>query len=384
MQSRTLLRCWAVGLLAGLLSTAPTWASETVTVTGQSNIDKAQALNDALRKAVEQAGRLHIATWSTVSNHRIVQDVVKARAHGIVRSYTEIESQRSSNGVWTVKIKAEVRKDTLEATWAEVEHLMDQLGEPTIMLFFDDLRVSVGGDESSGRQLPRSPAGSQLIKVLVDAGFRVKDRPRSEVLKRKNMGDARDDDRFELFKLEDNFGADLYVEGVAIVEGPQYLKRVKLYKWKTTAWCKVYWADSGDIVHVSNVKGQPRTYRDDSESNAIKLLGSTGRALGEELKDGLIDKLARRAVEGVTIRIKIDGVEARRQFAIEDALKTIKHIETVKVVGQYDTAVRFEVKTKLLRQNLVRELMLKEFPGFKLSNPRSEGRGVTFKVEAKE
>jgi len=378
MRSRVLLPFWAVGLLAGPLSTAPAWASETVTVTGQSAINEAEALNDAYRKAVEQAGRLHIAAWSTTSNYRIVQDVVKARADGIVRKHKVLDSGRSPDGTWTVKIEAEVRKGTLEATWADVLHLMEQLGEPTIMLFFDDLRVPVGGVESSGQPLPRSPVRSQLMKVLDDAGFRVKDQSRFEVLKKKNMIDARDDDRFELFKLEDNFGADLYVEGVAIAEGPKYLERSKFYNWKTTGWCKVYWSDSGDIVHVSNVKGQQKNFGDDSESNAIKLLGVAGRTLGEELKNGLIDKLARRAVEGTMVQIKIDGVEPRRQFEIEDKLKAIEHVGSLRVVKQYKTAVLFEVKTKLLRQNLVRELVLTEFRDFKLGDPSSEGRTVVF------
>jgi hypothetical protein len=373
---------WLV--LAAVALVMPLTASaETVTVTGQSAISEREAINDALRNAVERVGEVQIASWSKVQNYELVQDVIKSRVSGLVTDHEVIESGKTADGVFTVHVRAEVSRQVLDATWADVQNLMEQLGEPTIMLFFDDLKQIVGAPdpESFGRQ---SPVTNKIVKVLTDSGFRVIHRNRFEFLKSKNMLDARDEERFALYKAEDTHGADIYLDGMAMAEGPMFLQRTGLYKWRTTARCAAYWSDSGEILFSTDLEDAEKNYADPSDVNAIKLLNYTANELAAQIRGRLLETLARRAVEGGIITIKFDNADIDQQFEIEDFLKEMESASSVRLVRRHDTAVILELRTKLLLSELERKLLRTKFDGFRFGAPQTEGRTVVFRVRPTE
>ncbi len=369
-----------ITLLAGVLARTSVAGAESVTVTGQSAISEREAVNDALRTAVERVGKVEIASWSTVENYELVQDVIKTRVKGLVTKHKVLSSEQGADKVWTVSVRAEVSPDALNATWADVEHLMDQLGEPTIMLFFDDMKQLVGWPDPKpfDRQ---SPVTTHLVKVLTDSGFRVIHRARHEFLKSKNMLDAKNEERYALYKAEDTFGADIYIDGTAIAEGPMLLERSGLYRWQTTARCTAYWSDSGMVMFSTDLKISKKNFSDPSEANAIKLLDHTADLIGQQVKSKLMQRLARRAVEGGIITIKIDNAEVEQQFTVEDFLKEFEGVRSVRLIKRYDTAVILEIKTKLLLPSLERKLLRSKFDGFRLGVPHTQGRTVVFKLK---
>lgn len=375
------INAFAGFLVFALVCAMPTGVrAGVVLVSGQSAISEEEAINDALRNAVERTGKIKVASWSKVENYQLAQDVIKTRVDGLVTQHEIKSRSQSPDGVWTVEVLAEVQESVLDTAWADVLHLMEQLGEPTIMLFFDDLKQIAGAPdpEPFGRQ---SPVTTHIIKLLTDAGFRVIHRDRFEFLKSKNMLDARDEDRFALYKAQDTYGADIYLEGTAIAEGPMLLERSGLYKWRTSGRCTSYWSDSGEVIFATDLEDAEKNFSDPSETNAIKLLDHTAGELGRQIKRRLLETLAQRAVEGGVITIKFDDADVDQQFAIEDHLKGMEHVASVRLVKRYDTAVVLEVRTKLLMPSLERALLRTRFEGFKLGVPQAEGRTVVFKVK---
>ena len=382
MTTRVLTKCILnFVLLAGTCFVpSPVWAG-IVKVTGQSAISEKEAINDALRNAVERTGKIKVASWSTVENYQLAQDVIKTRVDGLVTHHEVQRKDKSADGVWTVEVVAEVQESALDSTWADVLHLMEQLGEPTIMLFFDDLKQIAGAPdpEPFGRQ---SPVTTHIVKVLTDSGFRVIHRARYEFLKSKNMLDAKDDDRFALYKAEDTYGADIYLDGTAIAEGPMLLERSGLHKWRTSGRCTAYWSDSGEVIFATDLEDAEKNFGDPSETNASKLLDYTAGELARQIKGRLLETLARRAVEGGVITVKFDNADVDQQFTIEDYLKEMENVSSVRLVKRFDTAVVLEVRTKQLMQTIERTLLRNKFDGFKLGVPQTEGRTVVFKVKS--
>jgi len=370
-------------MIAGVGSIPAALRAGVVSVTGQSAISEKEAINDALRNAVERTGKIKIASWSTVQNYELAQDVIKTRVDGLVTHHEVKAKSKSPDGVWTVEVLADVQESVLDTTWADVLHLMEQLGEPTITLFFDDLKQIAGAPDPEPFER-QSPVTTHIIKLLTDSGFRVIHRARYEFLKSKNMLDARDEDRYALYKAEDTYGADIYLDGTAIAEGPMLLERSGLHKWRTTGRCTAYWSDSGEVIFATDLQDAEKNFSDPSETNAIKLLDYTAGELGRQIKERLLETLARRAVEGGVITIKFDDADVDQQFSIEDHLKEMENVASVRLVKRHDTAVILEVRTKLLMQTLERSLLRTKFDGFRLGVPQTEGRTVVFRIKPAE
>ena len=159
------------------------------------------------------------------------------------------------------------------------------------------------------------------------------------------------------------------------------LARSGLHKWRTTGRCTAYWSDSGEVIFATDLADAEKNFGDPSETNAIKLLDYTAGELGRQIKDRLMETLARRAVEGGVLTIKFDNADVDQQFTIEDFLKDMENVASVRLVKRQDTAVILEVRTKLLMQTLERSLLRTKFEGFRLGVPQTEGRTVVFKVK---
>ena len=75
---------------------------------GDSTAAREQALTDALREAVRLGAGVNIASQSQASNFALDYDRVFAAAFGYVKSYKVIESGMGKDGIYHVKVEAEV------------------------------------------------------------------------------------------------------------------------------------------------------------------------------------------------------------------------------------------------------------------------------------
>ncbi len=95
---------------------APACLAATVTVTGQGGSERS-ALHQAMRQAVEQQVGVTLDSRSYVQNYRLINDRVYSQAEGYIRSYEVLESGQA-NGIYTVKIRADVQEQKLSTALA--------------------------------------------------------------------------------------------------------------------------------------------------------------------------------------------------------------------------------------------------------------------------
>jgi len=258
---------------------------------------------------------------------------------------------------------------------------MQQLGKPKLMLFLDVVKT-----HPSGRD-PVPLAGGHAVTVrimdtLTEAGFTVKDRDRFEFLKEHGKLNSRDDDRFNLYKMTDqDFGAHLYVEGEVTATGP--VPRSEFHHWNAEGWLKVCWSDSGDILAAVPQHREQKNYRDPGDGGASELVDIVAEVLAEKLRAKLLEQLARRALEGVSMTVKIDGLQPRQMFAIEDRMKTFEGITRVSPGTVNESAVQYEVQGKSLASTLYRQLTEANFADFVLSDPKLQGHTLSFTAKKK-
>lgn len=194
----------------------------TVKVQGQG-IDEDSAIKDGLRKAIEQGGKQEIMSKSQTKDFALEYDVVLARAAGIVKHY-DIMGKRSSLGVTTVDITAQVSKTLLDATWGEVAILLKQLGRPKIMVVFTEIIHDLDRPEPSREVVQKdSILGTAIERKLLKLGFKlVNPGQMKEIDRKKAEVAAAENDTEALKSLAMNYGAQVYIKGVSRASGPEH------------------------------------------------------------------------------------------------------------------------------------------------------------------
>jgi len=139
-----------VSLLLVLLS-IPAISAEVkeVIATGMGNIiagdiahAKDDAVEDALRNAVEEAVGTLISSQSLVENYQLVEDRIYSESSGYVKSYKIISKTKSAD-TYTVKIKAKVKLANLEKDLVAIGLIIKRKGMPRMMVIIDERTIGV-------------------------------------------------------------------------------------------------------------------------------------------------------------------------------------------------------------------------------------------------
>ena len=101
---------------AGLLAAACTFAgdAEIVNVEGRgTGTDKAEALKDAYRDAVERAVGMYVDAEQQIKNEELVEDKILTQSNAYIEKYEVVRERKKANGLFEVQISAEVKKSAL-------------------------------------------------------------------------------------------------------------------------------------------------------------------------------------------------------------------------------------------------------------------------------
>ncbi|GEM_PF-3602678 len=95
------------------------------------DVARDRAIDDALRRAVEQALGTFVSSETIVKNYRLIEDRILSRAEGYVSSY-RIVSEEIEDSLYRVRILAEVRKGKLEEDAETIKNMVLRKGRPLI------------------------------------------------------------------------------------------------------------------------------------------------------------------------------------------------------------------------------------------------------------
>jgi hypothetical protein len=163
-------KCLVVGAGCFLCYTTTSHA-ESVEVEGKAAgatpTARAEALTDALREAVRTGAGIELVTQSQMTDFALDFDRVFAKACGYVRSYKVLNSQLGADGIYHVKIHAEVQRGSPE--------MDDRLALQQLARLKQTPRVAVRIDESIKGASSRGLAADWLQNVAREVGLQVVD-----------------------------------------------------------------------------------------------------------------------------------------------------------------------------------------------------------------
>jgi len=340
----------------------------TVTVKGLG-LDKDTALKDALRKAIEKGGRIKIYSESKTENYVLIRDTILARASGLIKDYKIISEGADDLGGYFVKITARVDRKLVDATWGQVEILLDQLGRPKILVSFVERIYDVSLPANRRERIDAdSMLGNKIEELLTEKGFELVDKNQLNQLKKNKLVQATlKGDTQTIKQLAGQLGAEMFIVGNARGSGPQITNAygTKLYMWETDVTLKAFWSETAQILFAKSEVGSRSGSRTPGPPGCKKAIAKAGDKLAKQCLLAILAKWSQTATGGGKIIVEVKNISFKQMLKLQKALKKITGVKRVNRKWNKPTA-RYEITTTDSAETFVEKLADLTLPGFEL------------------
>jgi hypothetical protein len=339
----------------------------TVRVKGEG-VDEKSAVNDALRKALEKGGHLEIYSESHSENYQLIRDTILARVTGLIKDYKILRKKHDESVGYIVEIEAKVDRKLIDATWGQVQILLQQMGKPKILVSFVERINDMAITPHKERVDADSLLGNKIEELLIEKGFQIVDKKQMEELKQSRLQQATiDQDTASLKRFAGELGAQMYIVGYARASGPdvQDAYGVTLYMWETDVTLSAFWSETGEKLFAKSDVGTRSGSRAPGPPGAKKAIEKAGEKLAWECLQSILEKWSRTAVGGGKIILEVKGLDFKRMLSLNDALKQIEGVAEVNREWHKPTA-KFDIVTVHSAEKFAEILSDLNWPGYSI------------------
>ena len=341
-------------------------AEGVVAVTGENMaIAREKAIDDALRRAVEQAVGTMISSDTMTNNFQVVHDKILAQTSGYVKNYQIIKEERVGQE-FRVTVMADVGKENLQRTLEALGLLHELKEKPKVMVIIEE---QVGGLFGTTDWRNVGQAESTIMERFLAAGFNVVDPatvraniPRDKAL-RLLEGDPKAAAAAGL-----QYGAQVVITGRALSKnaGAKILG-TQMQSIQATLQARVVRADDGRVISSRSEQGT-KAHIDEMQGGALAI-----KEASEKLSDAVINDILtswKKEVYGRSqeITLIISGLVSYRHLSavknfLEHDLQGIKAVHQRNFTqGTAELSLDYGGKTSFVAD----ELANKQFTGFRL------------------
>jgi len=303
---------------------------------GKSSLARDEALNDALRKAVEQGVGTYVTTELTVEQKRLVEDRIYTESRGYIRSY-KILKEGVTEGLYEIKISALVKMGKLAHDLKSIGLLIRKKQNPRVMvvLYSREVDSSYLGVSLEGNR----NAENQLESTLIEKGFQLVDA--GQVGRKKELEALLlKGDPSRAGRLARDFGAEVLVEGVVrrtFVDERQIFGRPTRF-FSNEIRLKALETDTGKIL-FSGYKTKPP-----SGAGALLPLEESTAELAEEMIEGILKQWRKDVYQAGTYELSVSGASFSDLSRFKQGLTKIRGLRDVKTRSFRSGHALLEVK----------------------------------------
>ena len=382
------------GFLFIVASVLPLVAQETRTVTAegvaaiQSNardIARDAAIEDAQKRAVEQAIGILIDSQTQVENYQLISDKILAQTKGYIKQYSVV-GEAVDSGLLRVRINAEVALDQLTDDLTGIGILLERMNKPRTMVLIAEQnvgqRVYAWWVEPQGQEADMSAVENAFMDRFTSKGFEFIDHeaaakdikvtkayriPNLSVAQSKTLASQVDAEVVIIGKAV----AKLYGEisgGMKSVQADLTARAVRVDTGQVIATATTHAA----AVHISEIT---------AGNDAL-------RKAANEAADDMIAKIlavyAKETGSTRSINITISGLDKTQFVKFKDVLMNqVRGIKDLYERSFTGTLAKISVDSRNSTQMLSDELALKDFGTFSVEVVGSTPNSLILKVAPK-
>ncbi len=237
----------------------------TVTVQGRGSIiagDKVKAeedaVNDALRNAVEQVMGTHVTSSTLAENFMVIQDRIMTRTRGYISSW-EVLSTTEDPDMITVSVRAVVKESELVGDLEAIGVLLERMNYPRMLVLIDEqIFIDEGGEERVPTTVDNATTATFFMEALQPKGFRFVD-PATVAMntERAVLTSALEGDMASAARIGRAFQAEVVVLGTTIAKRGTAAQQMlgTMVSMQVSISMRVIRADTGEIMTTSQETG---------------------------------------------------------------------------------------------------------------------------------
>ncbi len=334
-----------------------------VVIQADQAIARDRAVEDALRKAVEQSVGTLVESETQVRNYQVLSDDIYSHSSGYVQSYQIINESLEGN-ILKITVKAAVSLGSLTDDLRAVGILLKRLDKPRIIVVIDEKNTALDEDT------PLHQTEDTLIEKLSAKGFSFVDRRlvnQKLESEKARLAEGEDIGFITSFGLQE--GAEVAIIGKTLVEknpNPAYQKLGPLESYLATVSIRAVKTDTGSLLALANGTGAALHINPLTGGNeAVK---KAAQQASEHLINNMIDRLNREMGGALTVQLIITGLNDQLLVALKNDLKSrIRGVVDVHQRFFGDNTANLDVEIKGTSQMLADELTRKKFGKYDLS-----------------
>jgi hypothetical protein len=389
-----LFKTMMYGLLIIIASSIPLMAQETKTVTaegvaaiqgGARDIARDTAIEDAQKRAVEQAIGILIDSQTQVENFQLINDNILAQTKGYIKQYSVV-NETVDGTLLRVRINAVVALDQLTDDLSGIGILLGRMNKPRTMVMIAEQNIGQGvyawWAEPHGQEADMSAVENAFMDKFTAKGFEfidhevaAKDIKIAKAYRIANLSVA------QAKVIAGQADAEVVIIGKAIAKlYGEVGGGIKSVQADITA--RAVRVDTGQVIATAN-----------AHAAAVHISEVTAgtdalRKAANEAADDMIAKIlavyAKETGGTRSINITISGLNKTQFVKFKDVLRNqVRGIKDLHERSFTGALAKFSVDSKNSAQMLSDELTLKDFGNFSVEVVGSTPNSLILKVGPK-
>jgi hypothetical protein len=389
------LRIFCIVFSLVAVSALSTWAQDSKMVTAEGvaaiqgnarDIARDAAIEDAQKRAVEQAIGILIDSQTQVENYQLISDKILSQTKGYIKHYN-VASESEDGGLLRVKINAEVSLGQLTDDLSGIGILLGQMHKPRMIILISEQNIGHewyawwwGGYQ--GEQTDIGVVENTFIDVFTQKGFEFIDH--ATAMKDFTVTNAykiQDLTATQAKTLGGEVDAEVVITGKALA---------KLYgdigggmkSVQADLSAKAVRTDTGQVIaavttHAAAVHITP-------ESAGIEALRKVASSAADEMMGKILAVYSKEAGGTRSVNITISGLNKTQFVKFKDVLRNqVRSIKDLHERSFNGTTAKISVDSKNSAQTLSDELVLKDFGSFAIEVVSSTANSLELKVTPK-
>lgn len=324
-----------------------------------------KAIEDALRRAVEQAVGTMVDSETAVENYQLLSDKIYTHSAGYVKSY-KVSSETTEGNLVRVKIDAEVSSGELNNDLSGIGLLNRRMKYPRVMVMIIEQNMLNTDSYWNQYSVSNSQAESTVYEKLKAKGFNVVD---SKAMRSGVHADeakqAWDGNNEVAGRFSKRLGAEIVIVGEASsTRSANNIAGSDLLSVSTTITASAIKAGTGEIMAQSSSSGTA------AHINEVAALQQAMQKASDKLADDLISgilKTWQQESSGTrALVMEVEDISQGELDKLKTSLEKMRGVTEVIVRNFSNGSAELNIQAKTDGQELSQSIAKTGFPGFKL------------------
>ena len=267
------------------------------------------AIEDALRKGVEDALGLLVKAETRVEDFQLIEDNIYSKTQGYIQKYDIVSEGKRNEQLYEVKVKAVVKMADLKDDYEGIKTMIRRKNTPRMMIMIEERNIGETPDFSHYIEADMNTAELTLTKAFMEKGFKFVD----QATIKRNLDSEKaaailEGDVNQAAILGKSVGAEIVLTGKALAKATvMEAFGISQRSQQATVTVKAIRTDTGDIIATSS--GQGAYPHIDDVIGGTKAIEKACSKMSEDLITQILDRWQADISSGATLTLKVKGVK---------------------------------------------------------------------------